>query len=817
MPEKEEEDHEEEEGEEKGNALDFDINSIPSKFTGLSERSCIDLVQKLGELEHVRAVPTTTGQEWLTLEQLDVEIAQALTDSGGRISITELPNAVGVAMQHCEARAEHLCKEDSSVTMLQGDLLATDYLKSVAQEVDVCLEASGCHGISDIAVHYNLPAEFVRDELLTHVATPHYIKQNTIYTNTHATRVEAYARGALRGCILPLPLGQLATRHRLDADLLATVVQKMLKDGAIQGKLQGSTFTPKVCSDAKENKVDDFYKANQYLPLSLARSSGINVKDWVRTKEVDGVFLSNAFISQQLVEPVLVSVSEALSSESFVDVTPILPPSLAAAESAELLQHLAGKKSIPSNGVVMDHVVVSQELLKSIASHFEGEAKSAAERLMTSSSTSASKPGGRGAADDEEDGGGSKKKGKRAAKGKKAAQVEEEKDEGGPGGGDSGIDSQAVVDVLMEQFPELPGDVHAEICSHVQPLLAAMVAEAQAALRATKESQLKERFEKVEKLVQEKYEKLVLGVKALEANDMVGSPLETYLLKETAAEPLHRLLSLRLEDVSGTQLDVTASNRRQCLDQISAKEGAAKVECLSRLMTFLSRGKDSKGKDGKAGKASKEEKAGKDSKSGKEKKGRAKKGDKSDDEDAKEDESKEAQDVTELYHAAANECHIFCRKVDKKREKAVLQEQLAASRERLQASTDAVEVCTLGLQLALLQEGIVGLLFPVECWALRFVAQSLGDKDARKDAYVLCLAIEKAEEFREACPTTPAPPCSRQEYEEEWQSSLTRSLVGKAEKALAELADEAGEDSEDSAAVREAAVRAWKERALASK
>merc|ERR1712061_767094 len=86
-------------------------------------------------------------------------------------------------------------------------------------------------------------------------------------------------------------------------------------------------------------------------------------------------------------------------------------------------------------------------------------------------------------------------------------------------------------------------------------------------------------------------------------------------------------------------------------------------------------------------------------------------------------------DVAGRYAAAADDCHIFCRKVDKKREKAVVQEQRADRREHLKAlpPTDAAQVCRVGLQLALLQDNVPGLLFPADMWALRLVAQSLRD------------------------------------------------------------------------------------------
>lgn len=62
----------------------------------ISERNCIDLVQKLIQTERVKLLHTTSGKEWLTPEQLDREIRDALLSNGGRLSVMEIPNEVGV-------------------------------------------------------------------------------------------------------------------------------------------------------------------------------------------------------------------------------------------------------------------------------------------------------------------------------------------------------------------------------------------------------------------------------------------------------------------------------------------------------------------------------------------------------------------------------------------------------------------------------------------------------------------------------------------------------------------------------------------------
>eukprot|EP00747_Dinoflagellata_sp_TGD_P182633 gnl/TRDRNA2_/TRDRNA2_36968_c0_seq1.p1 gnl/TRDRNA2_/TRDRNA2_36968_c0~~gnl/TRDRNA2_/TRDRNA2_36968_c0_seq1.p1 ORF type:complete len:740 (-),score=223.04 gnl/TRDRNA2_/TRDRNA2_36968_c0_seq1:22-2241(-) len=700
-----------------------------SNIKKISERNCVDLVQKLIAEDRVKLIHSSTGKEWLTPEQLERELREALAAAGGRVGVTDLPNEVGIAIEHIENRVDHMCKKDSSITRLQGELLSSDYVQGVAQEMSEILEQSGSLALSELAGRYNLPAEFIRTTVFGKLGSNHTVKQNMIYTSAYASRMESRARGALRGCTVPVTLAQLAANHKLDTDVLATAAQKMLKDGRVVGKMQGSTFTPKVYSASQGNKVEEFFSANQYIPLQVAKDSEVNLKEWTKEKKVDGVTLSTVWAATIILDPVLASITEAMKSKSWVDVQPLLPPSFVIADACELLQHFGTKKKLPANTVPLGSVAVSKEFIKSLADGLEKEVKKAAEKALTAPAA-AKKKAAPAAFDDDDDGGG-KKKGKKGAKSKKKG-GDDDDDEGGGGdggGASSGIDNQVIVDMLNDKHSDIPADVHDELCGQLQPVLTTQVAAALDALRSSLQSKSKAQFEGIEKFVQERYEKLVLGFRTLESMAMgPDSPLYTYLLKEVVTEPLHRLLAVRWEEVSGKAEEVTASNRKQILDKIVTKEGAAKAESLTRLVAVFDKDKGGK----------KEEKEVKvDKKSGKDKGDKGDKGDK---------ESKDVGDITDIFHAAADDCHIFCRKVDKKREKSALPEYRAARKELLKdaAVSDAMQVFTHGLHLALIQDkGVAGFVFPSEVWAFKLLMEQLSDEEVQKRAVDLCTLIDK--------------------------------------------------------------------------
>eukprot|EP00913_Durusdinium_trenchii_P023099 g21685.t1 len=223
--------------------------------------------------------------------------------------------------------------------------------------------------------------------------------------------------------------------------------------------------------------------------------------------------------------------------------------------------------------------------------------------------------------------------------------------------------ARALPPASEEQHPELPWAVHEDLCAEVQQLLATMVSEKAERLRSNLQSKQKRQFEQAGRLVQERYEKLVLGLRALDAANQKQDShrRQRQLVRDVVAEPFHAMLALRLQEATGTAVEVTAANRKSCMEKLSEAEKKP-PQSLQRLLAALK--KDYKDR-------TKKTKEGKDGEDGKEKE-KVQKGD--------------ARDISELYHAAADDSHIYCRKVDKKREKAAAEEQRAALKERLKAA-----------------------------------------------------------------------------------------------------------------------------------
>jgi len=85
------------------------------------------------------------------------------------------------------------------------------------------------------------------------------------------------------------------------------------------------------------------------LTLALAKSSNTTLKEWIQAKSPAGLTLASAFVAQHLVDSVLAAVSDAMNSDSWVDVATLLPPNLPVTDSIELLQQLERQKELLDN------------------------------------------------------------------------------------------------------------------------------------------------------------------------------------------------------------------------------------------------------------------------------------------------------------------------------------------------------------------------------------------------------------------------------------------------------------------------------------
>ena len=136
-------------------AADLQRAQLSSSSQKLSERNCIEIVNKLVQTGLLDIIYTSDGKEYITPKQLQREISDEVYMSGGRIGIPELSNILTVDFSQIEAQANNLVKSDSRLFMVLGQIISADYLDRVAEEINDKLQVEGTTSIPVLTKEYN--------------------------------------------------------------------------------------------------------------------------------------------------------------------------------------------------------------------------------------------------------------------------------------------------------------------------------------------------------------------------------------------------------------------------------------------------------------------------------------------------------------------------------------------------------------------------------------------------------------------------------------------------------------------------------------
>eukprot|EP00397_Hematodinium_sp_SG-2012_P025983 GEMP01027185.1.p1 GENE.GEMP01027185.1~~GEMP01027185.1.p1 ORF type:complete len:645 (+),score=146.71 GEMP01027185.1:69-2003(+) len=531
----------------------------------LSERNCIEVVQKLIERKYCVLFPSSSGREYLSWPRLEKEIKEILQANGGRISVVELPNETGVNVEYCESALGKLV-HSGFVRLLFGDALTSACLYRVSEEIDDLLEQSGCLALADVAINFNFPAEFVKDEILPLLRTPHEFAQNTLYTKVYTARIRAKLRGTLRGAISPVSLLEIGSAYKISSDMITSAVQSLIKSGEVHGKMQAGSFSPKVFDDAQTAEAESFVRDNGYLPHAIMRSFGIkNPSDWFAQLDIKVVKLHSAYIQESLLDPVLAGIRDACSTKTWVDVLPLLPSALVKEDALEALRFY--QDSLSNCHVVGQFVVSAQFTTETIAAFDELIKKCAAD------APSVKAHGGPKNKKDEKIKGAAKKRAK-----KKTIMSADDEDEAR---GVADTDFRALCMPLLEELGILDEFLE-EYWTVLEQLIMNRVRAEKESLRSKKSTDNRSDLEARRNETAKIFEQVEAAHKALEQLDLDKTALNSYLWKTMIATLLHAVLSLALEVASGELVEVTPKNRQQVLKTI-VEDGGKDSECFNQL------------------------------------------------------------------------------------------------------------------------------------------------------------------------------------------------------------------------------------------
>ncbi|KAM9665173.1 E3 UFM1-protein ligase 1 isoform 1-T1 [Trichechus inunguis] len=377
-------------------AADFQRAQFAEATQRLSERNCIEIVNKLIAQKQLEVVHTLDGKEYITPAQISKEMKDELHVRGGRVNIVDLQQVINVDLTHIESRIGDIIKSEKQVQLVLGQLIDENYLDRLAEEVNDKLQESGQVTISELCKTYDLPGNFLTQALtqrLGRIINGHIDLDNrgVIFTEAFVAQHKARVRGLFSAITRPTAVNPLISKYGFQEQLLYSVLEELVTSGRLRGTVVGgrqdkAVFVPDIYSRTQSTWVDSFFRQNGYLEFDALSRLGIpDAVSYIkkRYKTTQLLFLKAACVGQGLVDQVEASVEEAISSGTWVDIAPLLPSSLSVEDAAMLLQQVMRAFSKQTSAVVFsDTVVVSEKFINDCIELFSELMHQKAEKEM---------------------------------------------------------------------------------------------------------------------------------------------------------------------------------------------------------------------------------------------------------------------------------------------------------------------------------------------------------------------------------------------------------------------------------------------------
>lgn len=156
-------------------ALQAQLMSVQEEETvyRLSERNCVDILQKLKALELITVVYTLDGKEYLTPERIETEVYREVCEHGGRVSLQDVQTLMNVDIVYVQEAADAIIAKDKDVHMLGGELISKQYLDSMADAIDDSIKEKQQTSVGELSMEFALPVNFmttaIKQRLGTHI------------------------------------------------------------------------------------------------------------------------------------------------------------------------------------------------------------------------------------------------------------------------------------------------------------------------------------------------------------------------------------------------------------------------------------------------------------------------------------------------------------------------------------------------------------------------------------------------------------------------------------------------------------------------
>lgn len=281
---------------------------------------------------------------------------------------------------------------------MQGDLVESAYIDTIAAETNEFLLEAGQVSIAELCKRFNLPSEFLMAQFERRVGSLIRgrldVTGGTIVTDAFIARQTATICGVFSAITRPTPIGALIARYNLPAKLFRSILDQLIESRRLAGQLRGRgerlEYEPNIQRQTQDRFIESFYAENGYIEYdSLARLEVKNPKASCKSRFKGGTALDTCYVNATIVETVNGSIEEALASGEWLNVLSLLPSPCTAADASFLLDRCRSLTKVKSARVFCDVIVCSSEFVVKSATFFDDAMEERAKVITTATKKNA--------------------------------------------------------------------------------------------------------------------------------------------------------------------------------------------------------------------------------------------------------------------------------------------------------------------------------------------------------------------------------------------------------------------------------------------
>ncbi|KAF7284282.1 hypothetical protein GWI33_022272 [Rhynchophorus ferrugineus] len=186
------------------------------------------------------------------------------------------------------------------------------------------------------------------------------------FTEAFIARSKSKLRGALLGLTKPTPVASILSHVSISEKLFFSLFDQSCGYGSLTSKLPGAQYIPSSYSRSQVEWVNNFFRQNGYLEFDALMRIGITDYKTYLKKQLpneDLLYLESTVISKRILDRVEADIEECIASKSYVDLQSNLPSVFTSRDIEILLNEiLSGQNKLQT--IVLQDFVLSKLFLE---------------------------------------------------------------------------------------------------------------------------------------------------------------------------------------------------------------------------------------------------------------------------------------------------------------------------------------------------------------------------------------------------------------------------------------------------------------------